>query len=74
VLGSGCDVEVVVMFDWAGFERTLSDVLAQAVASTVAEHPGERFYAAVLDNIYRETDGQIFLPMLGVNSVEALAR
>jgi hypothetical protein len=65
---------VAVTLDWAGFERTLADALVQAVASTVAEHPGERFYSAALDRIYRETDGPITLPMLGINSVEALAR
>jgi hypothetical protein len=60
--------------DWAGFERALVDALVQAVRSTVAEHPDERFYAAVLDRIYRETDGRITLPNLGMNSVEALAQ
>jgi hypothetical protein len=33
-----------------------------------------RFYAAALDHIYREQDGLIGLPCLGINSVEALAR
>ena len=60
--------------DWAGFERTLADALVRAVRSTVAEHPDERFYAAVLDGIYRETDGRITLPNLRMNSVEALAQ
>ncbi|MFI5490506.1 DUF4303 domain-containing protein [Micromonospora echinaurantiaca] len=40
----------------------------------MADRPGERFYAAVLDGIYRETDGRITLPTFGMNSVEALAR
>ncbi|MEW9527412.1 DUF4303 domain-containing protein [Microbispora sp. NPDC049125] len=60
-------------FDWVGFERALTDALVQAVRSTAADHPDERFYAAVLDRIYREADGRITLPNLGMNSVEALA-
>jgi Domain of unknown function (DUF4303) len=59
--------------DWAAFEHALTDALVQAVRSTIAEHPDERFYAAALDRIYRETDGRITLPNLGMNSVEALA-
>ena len=65
---------MVVGLDWASFERVLVDGLVQAVRSTIAEHPDERFYAAALDRIYRETDGQISLPSLAMNSVEALAR
>jgi hypothetical protein len=63
-----------VTLDWAGFERDLAGALEQTVRSTMAEHPDERFYAAVLDGIYRETDGRITLPNLGMNSVEALAQ
>ncbi|GAB2848471.1 hypothetical protein GCM10027176_59940 [Actinoallomurus bryophytorum] len=60
-------------FDWAAFEGALTDALVRAVRSAIAEHPGERFYAAALDHIYRETDGRIALPCLGMNTVEALA-
>lgn len=70
----GQDGGVAVDLDWAGFECALVDALVQAVRSTIAEHPDERFYAAVLDRIYRETDGLIRLPSLGMNSVEALAQ
>ncbi|MFD6695552.1 DUF4303 domain-containing protein [Micromonospora aurantiaca (nom. illeg.)] len=65
---------MAVGLDWASFERVLVDALVQAVRSTIAEHPDERFYAAALDRIYRETDGQISLPSLAMNSVEALAQ
>lgn len=65
---------MAVTLDWAAFERVLTDGLVQTVRSIVTEHPDERFYAAVLDRIYRETDGQITLPNLGMNSVEALAQ
>lgn len=60
--------------DWARFERVLVDALVEAVRSTVADHPDQRFYAAVLDRIYRETDGRLTLPSLAMNSVEALAQ
>jgi hypothetical protein len=33
-------------FDWAAFERSLTDALVQAVRSTIAEYPDERLYAA----------------------------
>ncbi|WP_433353340.1 hypothetical protein ACQPYV_22755 [Micromonospora saelicesensis] len=46
----------------------------QAVQSTVIERPGERFYGAVLGRIYREAGGQLGLPNLAMNSVEALAQ
>lgn len=72
--GVGQDGGVAVRLDWAGFESALVDALAQAVRSTVVGHPEERFYAAVLDRIYRETDGVIRLPSLGMNSVETLAQ
>jgi HEAT repeat protein len=62
-----------VPFDWVGFQRELVASLVQAVRSAAAERPGERFYAATLDGIYRETDGVITLPNLGLNSEEALA-
>ncbi|MFU8876072.1 DUF4303 domain-containing protein [Micromonospora sp. SL4-19] len=65
---------MAVGLDWASFERVLVDALVQAVRSAVAEHPDERFYAAALDRIYRETDGQITLPSLAMNSIEALAQ
>ncbi|WP_394618696.1 DUF4303 domain-containing protein [Lentzea sp. JNUCC 0626] len=61
-------------FDWAEFERVLHDGVVRSVESAMADHPGERLYAAVLDHVYREEDGLIALPQLGINSVEALAR
>jgi Domain of unknown function (DUF4303) len=64
---------VAETFDWAAFERALTDALVQAVRSTIAEHPDERFYAAALGHVHRETDGRITLPGLGMNTVEALA-
>ncbi|WP_053716167.1 DUF4303 domain-containing protein [Saccharothrix sp. NRRL B-16348] len=65
---------MTVRLDWAEFERTLLDGVVRFVGSAVRDHPGERFYAAVLDHVYREEDGPIALPSLGINSVEALAR
>src|SRR6266568_1467069 len=59
--------------DWAGFERELVAALVRTVASTVVGSPDHSFYAAALDRVYRETDGVITLPNLGVNCEEALA-
>ena len=65
---------VTARFDWADFERTLHDGVVRAVVEAAGDHPDERFYAAVLDHVYREEDGRIALPALGINSAEALAR
>ncbi|RSM75803.1 hypothetical protein DL991_27165 [Amycolatopsis sp. WAC 01375] len=65
---------MTVNLDWAEFERTLREGVVQSVVSAMNDHPGERFYAAVLDHIYREEDGPIALPLVGINSVEALVR
>ena len=55
---------MVGTFDWAAFERALTDALGQAVRSTIAEYPDERFCAAALDRIYCETDGPDHAPQL----------
>jgi hypothetical protein len=60
--------------DWADLEQTLHDGVVRSVAAIVGDHPGERFYAAALSHLYREEDGPITLPLLGINSLEALAR
>ncbi|WP_051772992.1 DUF4303 domain-containing protein [Saccharothrix sp. NRRL B-16314] len=65
---------MTVSFDWAEFEQTLFEGVVGSVVSAAEDHPGERWYAAVLDHLYREEDGPIRLPFLGVNSVEALDR
>ena len=46
----------------------------RAVSALVADHRDERFYAAALWLLYRETDGPIRLPMLAVNTEQALDR
>ncbi|MBO2449160.1 DUF4303 domain-containing protein [Actinomadura barringtoniae] len=57
--------------DWAAFE----DELVAGVVAKVTERAGQAsgLYAAVLGEIYAETDGLIRLPMLGANSEEELA-
>lgn len=78
---SGCragvvchDGGVAVDLDWPGFERAVHEGVVRSVISAMGDHPGERLYVAVLDHLYREEDGPIALPLLGINSVEALAR
>ncbi|WP_093621937.1 DUF4303 domain-containing protein [Actinoplanes philippinensis] len=61
-------------FDWATLERDLTTALVRAVTSVLAEHPGERFYAAALWLLYRESDGPIRLPLLAANTVAAIER
>ncbi|MEU8657339.1 DUF4303 domain-containing protein [Actinoplanes philippinensis] len=60
-------------FDWATLEHELTTALVRAVRSVIAEHPGERFYAAALWLLYREADGPIRLPLLGADTVAAIA-
>jgi hypothetical protein len=60
-------------FDWALFENALVDGVVSAVRAAIARNPGERFYAAALCHIYCETDGVISLPLLGIDTVSALA-
>src|SRR5450755_4164686 len=60
--------------DWAGLEHEMVAALVRTVESAVADSPDRRFYAAALDRIYREIDGVITLPNLGMNCEEALAR
>ncbi|GAB3929259.1 hypothetical protein GCM10029976_028560 [Kribbella albertanoniae] len=59
-------------FDWATFERELTDALEAAIRSALLAHRDEQFYAAALGGIYREERGVISRPSLGMNSVEAL--
>lgn len=61
-------------FDWAGLERDLTAALVRAVSSVIAAHPDERFYAAALWVLYRESDGPIRFPLLAANTVEAIQR
>ncbi|MER7172772.1 HEAT repeat domain-containing protein [Streptomyces mesophilus] len=57
--------------DWPAFEGELTAGVVEKV--TEAAGTGGRLYAAVLGELYAETDGVIRLPMLGANSEEALA-
>ncbi|GAA2537643.1 hypothetical protein GCM10010435_00890 [Winogradskya consettensis] len=57
--------------DWTALENTLHDGLVHAVTSALAENPDA--VAAALAHLYRETDGVIMLPSLGVATAEDLA-
>src|SRR4051794_15981240 len=63
---------MAVGFDWSGFEQFVTDAVVQTVRRVVAERPDQRFYAAAFAEIYRETDGVISMPLLGMNTVEAV--
>ncbi|GAA0896340.1 hypothetical protein GCM10009558_084080 [Virgisporangium aurantiacum] len=67
-------VVAVTRFDWRALENDLADALVRAVSALVADRHDERFYAAALWLLYRETDGPIRLPMLAVNTEQALGR
>ena len=58
-------------FNWEAFEGAVADGVASAVRSVVAGDPDERFYAAGLGDIYRETDRRIGLPLLAIDSLSA---
>lgn len=60
-------------FDWGRFEDALVDAVVSAVRAAIASDPSERLYAAALCHIYCETDGVISLPVLGIDTVSALA-
>ncbi len=60
-------------FDWSGFEGELTAALVERVRSAIAERPDAGYDAAALDHIYRETDGPIMLPYLGLRDAEAAA-
>jgi hypothetical protein len=67
-------VVAVTRFDWRALENDLTGALVRAVSALVADHTDERYYAAALWLLYRETDGPIRLPLLAVNSEQALDR
>jgi hypothetical protein len=58
-------------FDWSGFERELTAALVERVRSAIAERPEAGYDAAALGHIYRETDGVIMLPYLGLRDAKA---
>jgi len=64
----------VAGFDWVGLERDLTAALVRAVSSVIAARPDERFYAAALWLLYRESDGPIRFPLVAANTVEAIQR
>jgi hypothetical protein len=67
-------VVAVARLDWRALENDLTDALVGAVSALVAEHRDERFYAVALWLLYRESDGPIRLPVLAVNTEQALDR
>ena len=65
--------ESAAEFNWARFEDAVVDGVVGAVRAAMASDAGERFYAAALCHIYSVTDGKISMPLLGIDTVSALA-
>ncbi|WP_442510396.1 DUF4303 domain-containing protein [Novipirellula sp. SH528] len=57
--------------DWKNFELVLLAECERAFQRWLAEHPGHTVYALAFHESYRELDGQMNLPQLAVNSLEA---
>lgn len=60
--------------DWTALEQGISRVALQKAAAIIAEHPGQSFYGLALHGVPTEEDGVLVLPVLALNSHEALAR
>ncbi|RKW69479.1 DUF4303 domain-containing protein [Galactobacter caseinivorans] len=60
--------------DWTALEQGLQRVATQKAAAIMAEHEGHSFYGLALHGVPTEEDGELVLPVLALNSEEALAR
>jgi len=60
--------------DWAALEQGLHRVALQKTVAIMAEHPGHSFYGLALHGVPTEEDGELILPVLALNSQQALAR
>ncbi len=58
------------MFDWQQLESTIADVAENAVVAWMKKNPSQRAYAFAFHECYRELDGVITIPQLGVNSIQ----
>lgn len=60
--------------DWTALEQGLHRVALQKSVAIMAEHPGHTFYGLALHGVPTEEDGELVLPVLALNSQQALAR
>lgn len=58
---------------WSDLEQLIIDTTVDLVQEHVRGHRDETLYVVGLHEVFRELDGVITLPIVGVNSVEALA-
>ena len=58
------------MFDWLNLESTISDVAEKAVEAWMKKNPNQLAYAFAFHEYYRELDGIITIPQLGINSIQ----
>ncbi len=59
-------------FKWKAYEDLLTKLALEAIGEVLDDHPDESFYAASFHGFYAEEEGQIAVPLLGVNSHEAI--
>lgn len=60
--------------DWTALEQGLQRVATQKATAIMAEHADHSFYGLALHGVPTEEDGELVLPVLALNSEEALAR
>lgn len=58
--------------DWQQLEDAYFAAAKREILAVMRANPGHTFYAAALHDSYRELDGQLCLPCVGLNSVEKL--
>lgn len=60
--------------DWTALEQGLHRAAAQKAAQIIHDHAGQHFYGLALHGVPTQEDGVLVLPVLALNSEEALAR
>lgn len=60
--------------DWTALEQGLHRVAREKAAAIIGDHPTESFYALALHGVPTQEDEALVLPVLGLNSEQALAR
>ena len=72
--GCGARSLQVMGLNWTALEQGLQRAATQKAAQIMADHPGQHFYGLALHGVPTEEDGVLVLPVLALNSEEALVR